>query len=416
MEKQNILIAGAGVAGPALSLLLSRLGHKCTIVERSSQWRTSGQQIDVSNEALKVIEIMGVSEALWEKRVEDHGIKFVDEQDEVIAAFPVDTAASIVKELEILRPDLANAFFEKTKDSVEYIFDDYITGLDQDDAGVTVTFAKSNETKQFDFVVAADGLRSKTRRIAFSDSNTKIVDLCMYAGYFDIPWEERDGMWSRWYNDTQGRAVVVRPNKNNGTTSVYLAQIIADASRVADLPIKEQKKEVLRIFGDVGWEAPRILKKLDSKDGEKFYLHEAAQAKSASLANGRVVLLGDSGYCPSPISGQGTTLALIGAYILAGCISAHTDHHEVLSQYEKLMKPFVDSAQKLPPGAPWIVNPQTTTGINIRNNVLWVLGKALNSTVATVLGKVTEPISKMFANAPKLPDFPALTGAVNKET
>ena len=110
-NQKNILIAGAGVAGPALAHLLSRIGHKCTIVERSAQFRKSGQQIDVSGEALKVIEVMGVSEALWAKRVEDHGLRFVNEKDETIAEFPVDTKGSIVKELEILRPDMANAFF-----------------------------------------------------------------------------------------------------------------------------------------------------------------------------------------------------------------------------------------------------------------------------------------------------------------
>lgn len=352
MEKKTILIAGAGVAGPALALLLSKVGHKCTIIERSPQWRTSGQQIDVSDEALKVIEIMGVSEAIWQKRVEDLGLKFVNEKDEVVAAFPASTTASIVKELEILRPDLANVFFETTEDIVEYVFDDHITGLNQHDAGVTVTFAKSNETREFDLVVAADGLRSKTRQIAFGDSNTKIVELGMYTGYFDIPYQEHDGMWSRWYNDTQGRAVMVRPNKKNGTTSAYLAQITADATRVASLPAEEQKKEVLRIFGDIDWETPRILKQLDSKNGEKFYLQEVSQAKSASLTNGRVVLLGDAGYCPSPLTGQGTTLALVGAYILAGCIATHLDYREALTQYEKLMRPFVESSQKLPPGVP----------------------------------------------------------------
>jgi 2-polyprenyl-6-methoxyphenol hydroxylase-like FAD-dependent oxidoreductase len=192
-DEKHILIAGAGIAGPALALLLTRIGHKCTIVERSPQWRTSGQQIDVSDEALKVIDFLGVSDAIWAKRVEDHGLKFVNEKDEVVAEFPLSKGGGIVKELEILRPDLANVFYETTNDSVEYIFDEHITGVDQHENGVTVTFASSNDTKDFDLVVAADGLRSKTRRIAFDDINTKIVELNQYASYFDIEWQEHDG-------------------------------------------------------------------------------------------------------------------------------------------------------------------------------------------------------------------------------
>lgn len=414
-DSKNILIAGAGVAGPALALFLSRIGHKCTIVERSPQWRTSGQQIDVSDEALKVIEFLGVRDALWAKRVEDLGMKFVNEKDESIAEFPLSKGGGIVKELEILRPDLANVFFERTKDSVEYVFDNYITGLHQHDKGVAVTFANSDETKEVDLVVAADGLRSKTRRIAFDDSNSKIVELGQYAGYFDIEWQEHDGMWTRWYNDSAGRVVTLRPNKENGTTSAYLAQVTADAARLGSLSLDEQRKEVIRIFGDVGWEAPRVLKALNTERGEQFYLAETAQVKCASLSNGRVVLLGDAGYCPSPITGQGTTLALIGAYILAGCIATHPDHRKALNQYEQLVRPFVQNSQKVPPGAPWIVCPQSTTGISVLNNVLWVVGKGLNSVLGTVLGKITTPIGKLFPGGPKLPEFPALLPAAREK-
>ena len=359
---------------------------------------------------------MGVSEALWAKRVEDYGLRFVNEKDETIAEFPVDTKASIVKELEILRPDMANAFFEKTKGMVEYVFDDYITGVHQHDAGVTVTFANSNETNDFDIVVAADGLRSKTRQIAFDDSNTKIVELGQMAGFFDIPYEEHDGMWSRWYNEPKGLCISLRPNKNNGTTSAYLCQVTNDAAEIVALPGPEQGKEVNRIFGDAGWETSRVLKYLNSERGEKFYLQEAAQTKSASLASGRVVLLGDAGYCPSPLTGQGTTLALIGAYILAGCIATYSDHREAFTEYEKRMKPFVESSQSLPPGVPWIVNPQTATGIGVLNNFLWVVGKTMNSRVGDFLGKVAGPIGKLFGEGPKLPDFPALEIKLDDKT
>jgi 2-polyprenyl-6-methoxyphenol hydroxylase-like FAD-dependent oxidoreductase len=408
VNERNVLIAGAGIAGPAFALLLSRIGYRCTIVERSAQFRTSGQQVDVSGEALKVIEMMGVREALWAKRVEDHGLRFVNEKGETIAEFPVATKASIVKELEILRPDMANAFFEKTKGMVDYVFDDYITVMHQHDSGITVTFANSNETKDFDLVVAADGLRSKTRQIAFDDSNTKIVELGQMTGFFDIPYEESDGMWSRWYNEPKGLCISLRPNKKNGTTSAYLCQVTSDAANIVALPGPEQRKEVNRRFSDAGWETQRILKYLNSERGEKFYLQESAQSKSASLASGRVALLGDAGYCPSPLTGQGTTLALIGAYMLAGCIATYSDHCEAFNEYEKRMKPFVESCQSLPPGVPWIVNPQTATGIDVLNNFLWVVGKTVNSRMGNFLGKIAEPIGKLFGEGPKLPDFPAL--------
>ena len=73
------------------------------------------------------------------------------------------------------------------------------------------------------------------------------------------------------------------------------------------------------------------------------------------------------------------------------------------------MRPFVDSAQNLPPGVPWIVNPQSKTGIRLLNNFLWVAGYAINSGIASTLGKLGGPLAGLFGSKElKLPEFPAL--------
>ena len=132
-----------------------------------------------------------------------------------------------------------------------------------------------------------------------------------------------------------------RPNKSGGTTGAYLCQVTDDSDKVASMSFEEQKAEVTRRFKDVGWEAERVLKILSEATPQTFYLLEAAQAKS-------------TGYCPSPLSGQGTTASFIGAYILAGCLlNTFADPREALEQYEKQMRPFSESLQKLPPGVPW---------------------------------------------------------------
>ena len=195
-ESKSILIAGAGIAGPALALLLVKQGFKCTIVGRAEDFRYSGQQIDVSGEGLKVIKCMGVEKGIRANIVEDDGIKFVTAKDEAVASFPVEKA-ELVKEIEIMRADLARIFCDRTKDDVEYIFGDYIAKVDQHESGVTVSLAKSGDQRDFDLVVAADGLRSKTRELVFGASNTEVVSMKQYAGYFSIPWQQQDNTWSR---------------------------------------------------------------------------------------------------------------------------------------------------------------------------------------------------------------------------
>lgn len=90
---KNILIAGAGIAGPTLALLLSRAGHKCTIVERAPKFRLTGQQVDVADNGLKVAQIMGIENDIRARTVHDSGMRFIDQNGKQIAEFPVGSTA-----------------------------------------------------------------------------------------------------------------------------------------------------------------------------------------------------------------------------------------------------------------------------------------------------------------------------------
>ena len=62
----------------------------------------------------------------------------------------------------------------------------------------------------------------------------------------------------------------------------------------------------------------------------------------------RVSLVGDAAYCPSPFTGQGTSLALIGAYVLAKELGRSPQEPEnAFARYEQRMRPFVDMNQAL---------------------------------------------------------------------
>lgn len=228
VDKLNVLIAGGGLAGPTLGLLLSRVGHKCTVVERAPNFRSTGQQIDVSGRGLKVAQFMGIEDAIRERIIFDNGMRFMNTKspDQVLTELPRKSSAEPlqwVRELEILRAHLAEIMYEKTKDLVEYRFGDQIVNIRQDESSVTVRFQSSPKEETFDFVVAADGLRSRTRDLAFAPDNTKIVslgqcklfltmrggnegeaDLGSDVSFFDIPWEEGDEQWTAVLNDTEG--------------------------------------------------------------------------------------------------------------------------------------------------------------------------------------------------------------------
>jgi 2-polyprenyl-6-methoxyphenol hydroxylase-like FAD-dependent oxidoreductase len=125
------------------------------------------------------------------------------------------------------------------------------------------------------------------------------------------------------------------------------------------------------------------------KDAKDFYVQQVAQVKMPSWNNGRTVLLGDAGYCPAPVSGLGTTMAIVGAYVLAGCLVTHEhDLPRALEQYEADMRPFVDSAQKLAPGVPAIATPQSEWGVWALRRALATVGAAMKVSRMAVVGTV----------------------------
>lgn len=107
-------------------------GTSAQLSNERRRFRASGQQIDVSGEGLKIIQFMGIDEALRARTIRDDGIKFVESNNKVVAEFPVEIIGgerNVVKEIEVLRFDLATILYERTKGDVVYIFNDQISLL-----------------------------------------------------------------------------------------------------------------------------------------------------------------------------------------------------------------------------------------------------------------------------------------------
>jgi 2-polyprenyl-6-methoxyphenol hydroxylase-like FAD-dependent oxidoreductase len=357
-ERGSVLISGAGIAGAALAYWLNRYGFAVTVLERADSLRASGQNVDVRGAGREVVRRMGLEAQVARAGTGEVGTRFVDQQDGTVAEFPAGTGDSdgATAELEILRGQLVRLL---VGDSDDYVFGDQIVGLQQDDAAVTVTFAHA-PPKQFDFVVVAEGIASRTRRLVFGDT-VRVHDLGQYTAFGTIPRTREDDDWWRWCSPGRGRAMMLRPD-NEGTTRAMLAFLSAPRG-YEDLD-RTQQIEVLREhFSDAGWHAQRILAAFESEASE-LYMQRTAQVHAARWSEGRVVLVGDAAYCASPISGMGTSLALTGAYVLAGELATHADHRRALASYETLLRPYVEKAQKLPPGAPRIANPMSDLGVH----------------------------------------------------
>ncbi|KQO48810.1 FAD-binding monooxygenase [Frigoribacterium sp. Leaf415] len=436
--RTRVLISGASIAGPALAYWLDRYGFETTIVERAPELRTGGQNVDVRGAGREVVRRMGLEDDVRAATTGEVGTRFVGPTGGTVAEFPAGTSDSggATAELEILRGDLARLLVGRTTGDGQgrgttYRFGDRITGIREDDGGgaagaaadaatggdpmttvastpagnappgsvsqgVVVSFEHAPD-ERFDLVVAADGIGSSTRRLVFGDEPT-IRSLGLETSYATIPRTADDDDWWRWYNAAGGRSITLRPDAH-GTIRAAMS-FVTDRTRerggAERRTVAEQRARLHEIFDDAGWEARRVLAGFDQADD--LYFESIGQVRAPRWSTGRVVLLGDAAYCASPVSGMGTSLSLAGAYVLAGELASHRHHRDAIAGYERLMRPYVEQAQQLPPGVPRVANPTSRAGV-----ALFHAGVRLASTrVARRLGA---RFSTPPADALELPDY-----------
>lgn len=349
---KQILISGASVAGPALAFWLNRYGYEVTIVERAPGIRPGGYAIDFRGPAIEVLKRMDILDEIRKHETRAGKITIVDKQSKKLAAMPDGFTSG---ELEILRGDLATLFYEATKDNTEYIFDDSITALREGANGVTVSFQNS-EPRHFDLVVGADGLHSNVRGLAFGEESQFLHHLGIYFAIFTTPNYLNLKDMAGLYYGTLGKRVGLFSAKAD--TEARASFYFASPKVPYDYrDIQAQKQMIRERFKNEVWETPQLLKYMDT--APDFYFDSVSQIRMDRWSKGRVILLGDAGYCASPMSGMGTSMAVTGAYILAGELAGtHENYQQAFKNYENLMRPLTSACQKLAEGADWFV-PET---------------------------------------------------------
>jgi 2-polyprenyl-6-methoxyphenol hydroxylase-like FAD-dependent oxidoreductase len=352
MTTKKILISGASVAGPALAFWLNYYGFEVTVVEHAPAIRPGGYAIDFRGPAMQVLERMNIVEEIKKFETRAGKITIVDEHNQKLASMPDGFTSG---ELEIMRGDLANVFYEATKKDTEYIFDDSIIHIAEDTTGASVTFA-SGITRRFDLVVGADGLHSNVRSLTFGDEAQFLHHLGIYFAIFTAPNFMKLKDMAGLYYGTLGKRVGVFSAKEDteARASFYFA---SPEIRYDYRDISRQKEMIRQRFTGEAWCVPELLKLMEK--APDFYFDSVSQIRMGRWSSGRVVLLGDAAHCASPMSGMGTSMAVIGAYILAGELKeANGDHTVAFNRYEAEMRPLVAACQKLAEGAEWFV-PQT---------------------------------------------------------
>ena len=359
---RSVLISGASVAGPALAFWLTRLGFAVTIVEKAPALREGGYAVDFRGTSMEALRRMGLLGAVRAEATNMGDMFYVNAKGRRTVRMP---AAAFSGELEIMRGDLSRILYDATKADTTYIFGDSIAALTDLGDRVAVVF-DSGRTANYDLVVGADGVHSNTRAKAFGPERDFVRNLGMCVSIFTTP--NRLGLDHTGLLYTTPGAVAGIYSARHNTEARAMFYFHATPEEMAERDPATQRAIVRRHFAGQGWQVPQFLR--DMQQAPDFYYDSISQVELDSWSRGRVVLLGDAASCASPLSGMGTGIAIVGAYILANELAATTDHAHAFAQFQRKLTPFVAGSQKFARDATRGFAPTSNIGIWLRNLVM----------------------------------------------
>jgi 2-polyprenyl-6-methoxyphenol hydroxylase-like FAD-dependent oxidoreductase len=364
---KTVLISGAGIAGPTLAFWLKAAGFEPTLIERAPALRSGGYVIDFWGLGYDIAERTGIVSEINRVGYKVREVRIVNDRGRRAAGFRTTLFTELAggRYVTLLRSELSRLLFEKLESTAEVIFEDEIVSLEEDASAARVQLKHSGE-RQFDLVIGADGLHSTVRKLAFGPTQHFEKDLGYIVAAFEVrSYRPRDEDVYLMYGQP-GRMVGRFTLRDDRTLFLFVFAVDGDP-----LPstIDQQKAMLLEKYAACGWECPSILAELDR--ATELYFDRVSQIRMSNWSKGRIALIGDAAFCVSLLAGQGSALAMISAYVLAGELArAGARYQQAFENYETRLRPFVEMKQRGAERFAGALAPKTRWGLCFRNQVI----------------------------------------------
>jgi 2-polyprenyl-6-methoxyphenol hydroxylase-like FAD-dependent oxidoreductase len=339
-QVSSVLISGASFAGLATAWWMNKLGYAVTVVEIATGLRKGGTPVNIGESVIDVVKRMNLLERIVAASLPPRPVTFLDADGAPLSLVSAQAEEQPEEEYEIERDVLLDMLFNEVKDSVEFLFADSIAGLEESAEEIAVTFT-SGRKRSFSLVLGCDGTHSAVRRICFGEESSCLVFLQNYFSLTIVDKllleEDTSQMFS-----VPGKTVML--NAYNGKTDIafcFFSEKEIDYDRRKQ---DEQRRMICEHFEGQGWRTRELLDEMSHCDD--FYFDKLCQVRMESWAKGRVALVGDAGYCPSPAAGMGGSMAILGAAALADALQKHPgDFRKAFQEYDESFRPTVEEIQ-----------------------------------------------------------------------
>ncbi|RNL85288.1 FAD-dependent oxidoreductase [Halostreptopolyspora alba] len=391
----KVVICGAGIAGLALARRLADLGWDVVVLERAPCPRTQGYMIDFFGPGYDAAEAMGVLPRLRELAYHVTEASLVDETGRRRAGLSFERFARAGNErlMSLMRPDLERGLREQLPDHVDLRFATGVTGVDNGADSVRVALS-NGDSVEADLLVGADGVHSTVRRLVFSEERNHLRYLGFHTAAFvfddpDVHARVRDRFC---LTDTAGKQMGFY-GLRDGRVATFAVH------RTPDPTLPDDARAALRrTYGSLGWVVPRALERCPP--AEEIYYDQVLQVEMPRWSHGRVALVGDACQAVSLLAGQGASLGVAGAYVLAERLTREPSIHDGLREYERLWHPVVTERQRVArSGARWFL-PESALQLRARRVAMRLtrLPGVDRYVAGTLAGKPTTLIQRLAAN------------------
>ena len=363
----QVLISGAGIAGPTLAFWLKKYGIAPTLVEAAPALRTSGYVIDFWGLGYDIAEKMGLLSDIARLGYRTQELRIVDDSGRRLSGFGGELFRELTggRYITLGRSDLSKLIYDRISGSCKIIFGDSIAGLREAGAEVHVQFEHGGE-RRFDLVIGADGLHSRVRKLVFGPQDRYEKDLGYRVAAFETAGYRPRNELVYLVHSAPGRQVGRFALHDDRTLFLF---IFASRGEPEPHGIAAQKAILRKVFEGDGWELPQILRALDTCDD--FYFDRVSQIGMAAWSRGRIALVGDAAFCVSFLAGQGSALAMTAAYVLAGELATSQGRpRDAFDRYEERLRPFILTKQRAAKRFAGAFVPRTRLGICFRNQVI----------------------------------------------